>query len=375
MDTQPIKRFGQGFGTRLQGVLSLGRQQRPLVGVDIGSTAVKLVELAAGPPSHGASFRLESLALEPLPAHAVVEKKIVDVEAVGTSIATALRRCRTKTRRAAVAVAGSAVITKVLSLNGELSDAEMEAQIQLEADQYVPYPLEEVNLDFDVLGPTENATGMVDVLLAASRQENVDDRVAALELAGLSAAIVDIEANAIENACGMLVGEPSLSGPGIIGVADLGSSTATLHILRAGQNIYTREQSFGGEQLLDAIAQRTGESREEALHLLSEGTLSPELRKEVLDPFQEGLARQLGRALQFFYSTATSNQVDALWLTGGISAIPGLDHGVAERLGIPVQVADPLAEMSLAADLDLDLVKHGRGAMLVAVGLAMRRFR
>jgi type IV pilus assembly protein PilM len=374
MDTQRFKQAGQGLSHKLKGLLSVGQEHAPLIGVDIGSTAVKLVELTPGPGGQGGAFRLKSIAVEPLPAHAVMEKKIVDVEAVGMSIGAALRNSRTKTKRAAVAVAGSAVITKVLSLSNELSDAEIEAQIQLEAEQYVPYPLEEVNLDFDVMGPTEDARGMVDVLLAASRQEVVDDRVAALELAGLKPAIVDIESNAIENACSVLASEPRVSGPPIVGVADLGSSTATLHILRGGQNIYSREQSFGGDQLLDSLSQHTGESREESLQRLSLGTLSPALRKEVLEPFQEGLARQLGRALQFFYSTSIASQVDALWLTGGISGILGLDRVVAARLSVPVEVADPLATMQLSKDLDQELVKHGRGSMLVAVGLAMRRF-
>ena len=186
-------------------MFGFGRKQPALLGIDIGSSAVKLVELAPGSTSEPTRCRVEALALEPLPPHTLIEKKIADVAKAAQVIAAAVRRSRSKTKRAAVAVAGSAVITKVLSLHAELSDAEMEAQIQLEADQYVPYPLEEVNLDFDVIGPTQGSAGMVDVLLAASRQENVDDRVAALEMAGLSVEIVDIESNAVENACGVLL--------------------------------------------------------------------------------------------------------------------------------------------------------------------------
>ncbi|MBK1704788.1 type IV pilus assembly protein PilM [Halochromatium glycolicum] len=350
----------------------LGLKHRPLVGVDIGSTAVKLVELGAA--RAGEAFRVESLGLEPLPAGAVLEKKIADVQKVGEAVGAALGRAGTKTRRAAVAVAGSAVITKVLSLNGDLSDAEMEAQIQLEADQYVPYPLEEVNLDFDVLGPTKGSEGMVDVLLAASRQENVDDRVAALELAGMGAEIVDIESNAIENACGLLAGS---RGPeeALVAVADVGASTTTLHVLHNGQNIYAREQSFGGQQLLEEVQRRSDGTVEGALALLRETPLRPEILSEVLEPFQETLARQLARALQFFYSNSPFNQVDALLVTGGVSAVPGLAQVLAEHLGAPARIADPLGEMSLAPNLDSGLITHGRGALLVAVGLAMRRFR
>jgi type IV pilus assembly protein PilM len=352
-------------------MLRLGLKKRPLLGVDIGSTAVKLAEL--GPGHGGRPLQLESLAIEPLPPDAVLEKKIADVDQVGAAVAAALQRCRTKTRRAAVAVAGSAVITKILSLNGDLSDAEMEAQIQLEADQYVPYPLEEVNLDFDVLGPTAGSAGMVDVLLAASRQENVDDRVAALERAGLSAEIVDIESNAIETACGLLQQEGAAS-EALLAVADIGSSTTTLHVLQGGQNIYAREQSFGAQQLLDELQQQTGGTLAEAQAWLRAGVFSPKLKRAVVAPFEDALARQLSRALQFFYSNSPFNQVDALLLTGGVSLIPDLDRGIAEYLGIVVRVADPFAELAVAADLDSDLLQQGRGSMLVAVGLAMRRF-
>jgi type IV pilus assembly protein PilM len=356
-------------------MLAFSRKQRPLLGIDIGSTAVKVVELGPGGKSGSGSIRAQALALEPLPHSAVVDKKITDVSEVGEALKSALRRCRSKTKRAAVAVAGSAVITKVLSLSGELSDSEMEAQIQLEADQYVPYPLEEVNLDFDVLGPTEGSAGMVDVLLAASRQENVDDRVAVLELAGLSAEIVDIESNAIETACGLLTDSLASRHAGLLGVADVGATTTTLHVLRDGQNIYAREQGFGAQHLLDEVQRREGLSRIEALELLQSQPTRTELKIEVVEPFQEGLGRQLARALQFFYSSSTFRSVDELLLTGGASVMPNLDRAIEERLAMPVRVADPFAEMALSENLDLDLIRLSRGSMLIAIGLAMRRFR
>ncbi|NEX15646.1 MAG: pilus assembly protein PilM [Halochromatium sp.] len=356
-------------------MFGFGQKQRPLLGIDIGSTAIKLVELAPCSASGPEHCRVEALALEPLPAHTLVEKKIAEVSQVGEAVATALRRSKSKTKRAAVAVAGSAVITKVLSLSAELSDAEMEAQIQLEADQYVPYPLEEVNLDFDVIGPTQGSAGMVDVLLAASRQENVDDRVAALELAGLTVEIVDIESNAVENACGVLLAASESGADRLTAVVDIGATTTTLHVLRAGQNIYAREQSFGGQQLLEEVQRRAGIGRDEALSQLLTTPLPQSLQTEVLGPFQDALARQLARALQFFYSTSAYSQVDEVLLTGSVTQVPALAHPLAERLALPVRIADPFAEMALSADLDPKLLQQGRNTMLVAVGLAMRRFR
>lgn len=356
-------------------MFGFGRKQRALLGVDIGSSAVKLVELAPGSASRPEHFRVEALALEPLPSQTLVEKKIADVTQVGQAIATALQRSQSKTKRAVVAVAGSAVITKVLSLSAELSDAEMEAQIQLEADQYVPYPLEEVNLDFDVLGPTEGSAGMVDVLLAASRQDNVDDRVAALELAGLSVEIVDIESNAVENAGGVFLNAAEPKANRLIAVADIGATTTTLHVLRGGQNIYAREQSFGGQQLVEEVQRRSALGREEALSQLAKAPMQPQLQALVLGPFQDALARQLARALQFFYSTSAFSQVDEVLLTGGVTQVPDLARQIAERLALPVQIADPFAEMALSADAERVLSQHGRSTMLIAVGLAMRRFR
>ncbi|WP_462321369.1 type IV pilus assembly protein PilM [Halochromatium sp.] len=357
-------------------MFGFGRKQPALLGIDIGSTAVKLVELVPGAASEPGLCRLAALALEPLPPHTVVEKKIADVAQAGQAIAAALKRSRSSTKRAAVAVAGSAVITKVLSLSAELSDAEMEAQIQLEADQYVPYPLEEVNLDFDVIGPTRDSAGMVDVLLAASRQENVDDRVAALELAGLSVEIVDIESNAVETACGVLL-KPSEQEAvhQLTAVADIGAMTTTLHVLRGGQSIYAREQSFGGQQLVEEVQRRSRMGPDEALAALAITPMSASLQSEVLAPFQDALARQLARALQFFYSTSAHSQVDEVLLTGGVTHLPELGTQIAERLALPVRVADPFTEIAVSADVDRALLQRSRNAMLIAVGLAMRRFR
>ena len=177
----------------------------PLLGLDISSTAVKLLELSQHSSRAGVRYRVESYAVEPLPSTAVVEKNIADVDAVGKAIRNVVRKAGTRNKRAAVAVSGSAVITKLISMPAALSDREMESQIQLEADQYIPYPLEEVNIDFQVLGASDKSSELVDVLLAASRSENVDDRVAALELAGLSCEIVDVEAYAMETACTCLL--------------------------------------------------------------------------------------------------------------------------------------------------------------------------
>lgn len=356
-------------------MFGLRQRPRPLLGIDISSTTIKLVELAQTAGAAAELHRVEALAIELLPPNAVVEKKIADVEMVGQCVQRAVAQSGTKAKRAAVAVSGSAVITKIISMNASLTDAEMENQIQLEADQYIPYPLEEVNIDFDVLGPSANSTDMVDVLLAASRRENVDDRVAALEVAGLTAAIVDVEAYAMESACALLLGGfGDEQEDRTIAVADVGASTTTLHVLHGGRIVYTREQNFGGNQLLDEVQRRYGMSRQDALERLEHDRLPENYQTEVLGPYKEALAQQIARALQFFYSASTFNRTDQIILSGGSAGIPRLDELVEERLGFPVSVANPFAHMALGPRVDPKTLLRHAPVMMIAVGLALRNF-
>jgi len=356
-------------------MFGLRRKQHPLIGVDISSTSVKLIELTHTGGSAAELYRVAAFAVEPLPADAVVEKKLADTEAVGQCIKRAVARSGTGVKHAAVAVSGSAVITKIIAMSASLSDAEMETQIELEADQYIPYPLEEVNIDFDVLGASSGGGDMVDVLLAASRRENVDDRVAALQLAGLTADIVDVEAYAMENACGLLLGHfADDQEEQTIAVADVGATTTTLHVLREGSIVYTREQNFGGNQLLDEVQRRYGLSRQQTQERLLHGQLPENFTTEVLTPYKEALAQQIARALQFFYSASTSNRTDQVILAGGSASIPKLDELVEERLGFPVSIADPFAYMAIAERIDTAELRRAAPSMMIAVGLALRGF-
>jgi len=351
------------------------RRKSPLVGLDISTTAVKLLELSQSAGKSGAAYRVESYGVEPLPPNAVVEKNIADVEAVGEIIAKVLQKSGTKAKEAAVAVSGSAVITKVISMPSSMSDAEMEAQIQLEADQYIPYPLEEVNIDFQVLGPSEKNPDLVDVLLAASRSENVDDRVAALELAGLSAMVVDVEAYSMENACTQLLDQfPEGGSEQTIAVADIGATNTTLNVLHNNKVVYTREQNFGGRQLTEEIQRRYGLSREEAGMAKRQGGLPDNYGPEVLEPFKEAMAQQINRSLQFFYSSSAFNSVDHVVLAGGTASIPGVDELVEDRIGISTTIANPFANMSVANQVKPQRLSNDAPSLMIAVGLALRAF-
>jgi type IV pilus assembly protein PilM len=352
-----------------------GRKKPPLIGIDISSTAVKLLELSKTSGRGGSLYRVEAYGVEPLPANAVVEKNIAEVEAVGEAIRAALKRSGSKSKHAAVAVSGSAVITKIISMPASLSDHELESQIQLEADQYIPYPLEEVNIDFEVLGPSEKNPELMDVLLAASRSENVDDRVAALELAGLTASIVDVEAYAMENACSQLIDQLPEGGiDQTIAIADIGATTTTLNVLHNNKIIYTREQNFGGRQLTEEIQRRYGLSIEEAGMAKRQGGLPDNYVPEVLEPFKEAMAQQVSRSLQFFFSSSAYSSVEHIILAGGSSSIQGVDDLIEEKLGTPASVANPFANMSVSNKVKPQALSSDAPALMIACGLALRSF-
>ncbi|PLY15710.1 MAG: pilus assembly protein PilM [Sedimenticola sp.] len=352
-----------------------GSKKQAMIGLDISSTAVKLLELSQSSGRSGARYRVEAYAVEPLPVNAVVEKNIADVDAVGQAIRNVIRRSGTKSKLAAVAVSGSAVITKIITMPASLSDQEMENQIQLEADQYIPYPLEEVNLDFEVLGVSEKNPEMVDVLLAASRSENVDDRVAALEIAGLKAGIVDVEAYAMENAFSQISEQlPDRGEDQTVAMADIGATTTTLNVLHNRKIIYTREQNFGGRQLTEEIQRRYGLSHEEAGMAKRQGGLPDNYVPEVLEPFKEAMAQQVSRSLQFFFSSSSYNSVDQIILAGGSSSIPGIDELIEEKLGTPAIIANPFANMSVSSNVKPQSLSNDAPSLMIACGLALRSF-
>jgi len=344
----------------------------PLIGLDISSTAVKLLELSQ---TAGGRYRVESYTVVPLPPDAVAEKNIVDVEAVGSAISRALTRAGTRTKNAAVAVAGSAVITKVITMPASLSDDDMLEQIEGEADQYIPFPMEEINLDFQVLGPTEDDDTTVDVMLAASRSENIDVRVAALDIAGMKTEVIDVEAFAMETAFSLLGQQLPDNGSGkTIAVIDVGATMTILNVLHDFKTIYTREQVFGGKQLTEEIQQRYGLSYDEAGMAKKQGGLPDNYTSEVLQPFKEGLAQQVSRSLQFFFSSSQYSSVDHIVLAGGCASIAGIDEMIEEKLGITTSVANPFMEMTFSSKIKPDVISNDAPALMIACGLAIRRF-
>jgi len=347
------------------------KKSKPVLGIDITATAIKLLELSKS----GGKYRIESYSVEPLPANSVVEKNIADADAVGEAIGRAVKKSGSRIKDGAAAVAGSAVITKVITMPADISDDDMESQIQLEADQYIPFPLEEVNMDFEILGPTEGSEGQVNVLLAASRSENVDLRIAALEVGGLEAKVVDVEAFALENTVAMMAGDLFSGGEGkVIAVADVGSAVTTFSVLENLKIVYSREQAFGGAQLTEDIQRRYGLSYEEAGLAKKQGGLPDNYGPEVLEPFKESMAQQISRAQQFFFSSSSIAQIDHLILAGGCASIDGIADIVEAAVGIPTIVANPFVNMTLSSRIPAQALSNDAPSLMVSCGLALRSF-
>ncbi len=348
----------------------LDKKSAPTLGVDITSSTVKLLELSKS----GGKYRVESYMVRPLPANTVVEKNINDVNALAEVIRKVVSQSKSRLKDVAVAVPGSAVITKVIEMPAGLTDQGFEGQIALEADQYIPYPLDEVSLDFEVIGPSATNPDQVDVLLAACRRENVDLRQEALELAGLTPKVVDVEVFAVERAFKLIAEQLEEIGDQVVAVADIGATMLTLSVLVDGKTLYTREQLFGGKQVTEEIQRRYGLSVEEAGQAKKQGGLPEDYETEILEPFKEALIQQVSRSLQFFFSSSQYNYVDQLVLAGGVAAMDGLRDEMEQKLGLPVIVANPFANMAVASRVNAVALANDAPAMLIAAGLALRSF-
>jgi len=349
----------------------------PLVGVDISSTAIKLLKLSR--VGKGAkSYRVDSYVMEPLPEKAVEDKAIKDMEAVADAMKRAVKRSQlVKVEYAAAAVSGAAVITKTIQMPSDMSDDDMEEAIEIEAEQYIPYPTDEVSKDFEVIGPNEkNPEDEVDVLLAASKSDIVEDRIAALEMGGLKARVIDIEMFSLENAFTLLAqNDPEIDSEDVIALIDVGATTTTISVLQNLKIVFTREQPFGGNQLTEQIQHHYGLSYEEATMAKRNGGLPDEYEVDLLDPFKESMAQEVHRAIQFYYAAGTSGNIAHTVIAGGCASIPGIIELISNKVGGHVTMANPFAGMSVdAKQVNKKSLMNDAPALMIACGLALRAF-
>jgi type IV pilus assembly protein PilM len=347
-------------------------RSKPLAGLDITTSSIKLIELV---PS-GRGYRVECYAAEPSPPNSITEKSIVDADAVGEAVRRAVKRASTKVSEVAIAISGDAAITKVIQMPRQLNDNDLEAQVEIQADQYIPFPMEEVSFDFQVIGESASDPDMVDVLLVATRTENVDQRRAAVEAAGLKARIVDVEPFALENACSLLTHQmPDGGMDHQVAVVDFGASSTTFSVLQDLRVVYTRDFNFGGQQLTEEIMRIYGLSLEDAGRAKKEGGLPSNYQPEVLDPFVDDMTQQVSRSLQFFLASGGGReQPDQILVCGGCANIPGAADLIASKVGIPTEIGDPLGQMKISSRARSQGVEGDATALLTACGLALRSF-
>jgi len=320
-------------------------------------------------------LRLERFASEPLPRGAVVDGNIENIEQVSEAVRRVWKKSGTRAKMVALGMPPASVITKKIILPGGMSEEELELQVEAEASQYIPFALDEVSLDFDVIGPAQNSPEDVEVLLAATRKEKVEDRVAVAEAAGLTPVVMDIESYAARAAIDRITAQLPKGGQGqIIALFQIGAQVTHVSILLDGQPIYEREQPFGGNQLTQDIVRAYGLSYEEGEAKKKAGDLPEGYERELLSPFLENAALEVTRAIQFFFTSTPYTRIDQIFLAGGCAIIPGLVDIVAGRTKISTSVVSPFNGMQLASNVREKQLRGEAPAYLVACGLAMRRF-
>jgi type IV pilus assembly protein PilM len=330
---------------------------------------IELTEASKG------SHRIERYAIEPLPRDAVVDGNIANLEAVAEGVRRAWKRLGSATRYVAMALPAAAVITKKIILPANLREQEMELQVESEANQYIPFALEEVNLDFQIVGPAASGPDEVEVLIAASRKEKVEDRVAIAEAAGLKPRVMDVESYATQEAFALI--SPSLPANGRdqnIALVDIGAHVTHFYVMRNGQFLFSRDQAFGGNQLTQDIQRAFNLSPEEAESAKKNQGLPETYDNDVLQPFMETLALEITRALQFFFTSTSHNQVDQIVLAGGCAALPGIDELVSKRAGVATVIANPFAAMQASDRIRPRALAQDAPMLLIATGLALRSF-
>jgi type IV pilus assembly protein PilM len=373
---QPLANISNRYkrmGSNLTALGSLFRRQpAPLLGLDVSSSSVKLVEL--GRDASG-KLVLERCAIEPLERGWITDGNVEKFDEVAEAVRRVVRKSGTRTKHAALALPPSAVITKKIVLPGGMSEQELEIQVESEANQYIPFSLDEVSLDFCVIGQSSSSAGDVEVLIAASRKEKVQDRQGLAEAAGLKAMILDVESYASRLATARLIEQlPGQGRDAVVALFEVGAFTTSMQVLRNQEVLYDRDQAFGGAQLTQLIVRQYGFSAEEAEAKKRSGDLPDDYGSGVLKPFVASIAQEIARALQFFFTSTPHNRVDYVLLAGGSASLPGLTSAVTRQTSFACSLVNPFDGMEIGNGIREKKVRREAPSYLTSCGLAMRRF-
>ncbi len=362
-ENQQIKQYLELFGVFLD----------PIIGIDLGSSAVKIMELT----QKNNRYCVKNFAVEHLQTGDIVEKNIRNKDAVTKALLKALNKSKITSRLGCISIPSSSSISKIIQLEVGLTEKEIANEISLEADRYIPYELDEVNLDFEVLGPSKIGHNLNDVLLVASKKENINTRINILEDVGIKAKIIDIEPLSIERVFCKLIAKdlPEQGKEKLIALLDLGATSTSLNFFDNLRSVYTKEQAFGGQQLLDEIQKRYGLTLPEAILARKYGDLPEDYQVDVLEPFRTKIAQQITRACQLFLSSSEYKRIDYIVLTGGTSNLVGIDDLVRELLHVKVFVANPFSNVLLEDHIAADVLNEESAGLVNCCGLALRNFK
>ncbi len=350
----------------------LGRTHPPMVGLDISSSSVKLVELGQ---DESGKFILERFASESFEKGWIIDGQIEKFEEVADAVRRVVVKSGSKTRDVVMAMPQSAVITKKIMLPAGLREEELEVQVESEANQYIPFSLDEVSLDFCVIGPSPTSFGDVEVLIAASRKDRVQDRQGLAEAAGLRPVVLDIESHASRLAMSRIVRAlPNEGRDSLVALFEIGADTTSLKVLLDDELLYDRDQAFGGSQLTQLISRQYGFSFEEAEQKKLASDLPEDYGSQILAPFVDSLSQEIGRALQYFFTSTPHHKVHYVMLAGGTATLPGLKDRVTELTGFASKVVNPFDNMSFGSAVRESKLYREAPSYLTACGLAMRRF-
>lgn len=345
-------------------------KQQSLLGIDISSSSIKILQLST---KGDGRYCVEGYGMLTLPDKAIEGSLLKDISVVSDSIRTVVSMSHLTSKQAAISVPDSLAISKIIQISEGLSENDIEELVVIEADKYIPYPIDEVNIDFSVIGPSAKNSALEDVLIVASRAEIVNARVEALRLAGIETKIVDVDSFVVERVAQLFKsGLPAGGENKVIAIIDIGGKYSHLYVLQNMKVIYSRDEEFGGNQLVDAIVQHYDMTPDAAVDALNQKTLPEGALELVLQPFYENLYVQVKRALQFFFSTSRFSFVDHVVLMGGIAKQEGIAQLLEENLNVPTSIGNPLVSMSFAPTVDKESVLRESPTLMIACGLALR---
>ena len=343
--------------------------KKPLFGLDLSTTAVKAVEVDRRARAH----RLAGYAIEPLPPEAINDHAVADIQTVASAIGRARKEAKARSRFVAASVAGASVITKKIAIPAGLDEIEQQTQVEMEADHHLPAGIESMYLDYQVLGPDPgDEAGQLEVLLVACKRDVVDGHLGAIEAAGLKASVIDVDPFAVETAYELDAPPEYLEKT--VALLNIGAQVTNINVLHQGQSLFTRDHYFGGQQLTEALAEAYGWEPAQADQRLIRGELPGDHGPRALEPFLRSLALEMGRSLDFYASNHPDHPVDWVVISGGCALLPGIIEALEDQLGVQVTIADPFRGMKLVRGIDREALGAVAPRLMVATGLALRRF-